>query len=119
MNHSLVVGGLQARRGGDRDVQRVTNTKLAELIEPILSTLSVDEFDGCEVNTLLAIDCVDLHDILMVQLRHRSRFTNEAFYEVLALRQFPRQSLQRDDAVKTDLSREIDHSHTALAELLL
>src|SRR5262245_28228641 len=81
-----------------------------------ISGRSIQILHGDECLPMLVINFVDGADVGMIQSRSGFGFTAESLKSLRIVGNLLRQEFQRDEAVKTDVLRLVDHTHPAAAE---
>ena len=117
VNDPLGVGGIQALRNLDRQVQDlVGGERLAE--DALLQRFPLQELHRNEVLPLVLIDLMDGADIRVVEGRSSLRFPLESFNCMTVLGYCLGEELQGDKAAQGSVLGFVDDTHPSAAQFL-
>ncbi len=115
VDHALVVRVPESRADLDRDLCRAAGVDPAGL-QQLAKALPVHVLHHDVVEGAGLAEVVDPDDVLVRQLRERTRLAREPLGEAGLLAELGPQDLERDPAVELLLPRLVDRAHAALAD---
>ena len=119
MDHAGAVRGGECARDLRRDVQRAHHLDDALLRDQLREGFSLEVLHDVEVVALgRHPEVVDLHDVLVVDPRHRLRLLEEALDDLLVARELAVDDLERDLLADQRVLGEVHRTHSAGPDLV-